>query len=131
MRFGLFFLATILATQGPALAAPSAAEPPAQDEHRARLFPRPAALEPQFRFCRAVFAEYSSHQIVLHDAVYLDKIYKVLDFRPQRDDGMDLGELARLERIQTDLEMDRIRPTLLRLHALGPNPQGLTAEEQH
>src|SRR5207247_3331392 len=41
------------------------------------------------------------------------------------------GELAALERIDTDLEMDRLRATLLRLHALGPHPESLSAEERH
>src|SRR5206468_9305346 len=65
------------------------------------------------------------------DAVHLDKVYNVLDFRTHVDNGMDEGELAALERIDTDLEMDRLRATLLRLHALGAHPESLTAEERH
>src|SRR5437667_430375 len=44
--------------------------------------------------------------------------------------GVRDGELAGLERIETDVELDRLRATLLRLHALGPHPESLTAEER-
>ena len=99
-----------------------AAPPDPQD------FPRPAALEPQIRFWRAIFTEHSTHQVVLHDAFYLDKVYKVLDFRREAA-GMDAVELERLKREVTDLEIERLRRTLFRLHELGPNPQGLDSEE--
>jgi membrane-bound lytic murein transglycosylase D len=94
-------------------------------------FPRPAALESQVRFWRAIFTEYSQHQVVLHDALYPDKIYKVLDFRGHARDGLGEERLRRLKRIETDRELERVRATLLRLHGLGPNPQSLTPEEQH
>jgi hypothetical protein len=42
---------------------------------------------------------------------------------------MDAVELERLKREVTDLELERVRQTLLRLHGLGPNPQGLDSEE--
>ena len=96
----------------------------------ARTFPRPADLEPQIAFWRAIFTRYSKHQVVLHDAVHLDKVYKVLDFTPHVENGMSDGELAALERIETDLELERLRATLLRLHALGPHPESLAADER-
>jgi len=119
----------ILAAVGPAARA-RAADAPAGDERTARVFPRPVELEPQIAFWRAIFTRYSKHEVVLHDAVYLDKVYKVLDFRPHAEDGMSDGELASLERIETDLEVERLRATLLRLHALGPHPESLAAEER-
>jgi membrane-bound lytic murein transglycosylase D len=129
MRLGIFFLATILATLGP-IAGGHAADGTEADARAARLFPRPAELEPQVRFWRAVFTEYSSHQVVLHDALRLDKVYKVVDFRPHLDGGMSEGELASLERIEIDLEVERLRATLLRLHTVGPHPESLTADER-
>ncbi|HJQ83870.1 MAG TPA: transglycosylase SLT domain-containing protein [Candidatus Binatia bacterium] len=129
MRPGIFFLATILAAFAPSGRALSA-ETATPEERIARLFPRPAALEPQIAFWRAVFTEYSKHQVVLHDAFRLDKVYKVVDFRPHVENGMDDGELAALERIETDLELERLRATLLRLHAVGPHPESLTSEER-
>src|SRR5881296_976737 len=125
MRVGTCFLAVSLFSMLPAGAA-RADQPPAH----ADAFPCPAGLEPQVRFWRGIFAETSIHQVVLHDALHLDKVYKVLDFRPEIEDGMNLAEVDRLQRIETDLELERIRATLLRLHAVGPNAEGLTAEER-
>src|SRR6185369_4676107 len=71
--------------------------------------------------------EHSTHQVVLHDALYLDKVYKILDFRREAA-GMDAVELERMKREVTDLELERHRRTLLYLHELGPNPQGLDPE---
>src|SRR5437870_8702914 len=125
MRVAPCFLAVSLFSMLPAGAA-RADQPPAH----ADAFPCPAGLEPQVRFWRGIFAETSIHQVVLHDALHLDKVYKVLDFRPELEDGVSPAEVDRLQRIETDLELERIRATLLRLHALGPNAEGLTAEER-
>src|SRR5881296_3682252 len=125
MRVGTCFLAVSLFSMLPAGAA-RADQPPAH----ADAFPCPAGLEPQVRFWRGIFAETSIHQVVLHDALHLDKVYKVLDFRPELEDGVSPGEVDRLQRIETDLELEHIRATLLRLHALGPNTEGFTAEER-
>jgi membrane-bound lytic murein transglycosylase D len=118
MRTGVLSFLAIMVLRAVSVAAPP--DP--------QLFPRPAAIEPQIRFWKAIFTEHSTHQVVLHDALYLDKVYKVLDFRREAA-GMDSVELERLKREVTDLEMERVRRTLLRLHELGPNPQGLDSEE--
>jgi membrane-bound lytic murein transglycosylase D len=128
MRFRTAFLAIAFAALCPAIG--RGADAPAASAPDARLFPRPASLEPQIKFWRSIFAEYSAHQVVLHDALYLDKVYKVLDFRRHLDDGLSLAEVERIQRIDTDLELERLRATLLRLHALGPEPQGLSADER-
>ena len=125
MRVGTGFLVVLLFSTLPAGAVRADQTPAHADP-----FPRPAGLEPQVRFWRAIFAETSIHQVVLHDALHLDKVYKVLDFRPELEDGVSPAEVDRLQRIETDLELERIRATLLRLHALGPNAEGLTAEER-
>jgi membrane-bound lytic murein transglycosylase D len=130
MSIRVLFLATLLATLVPTPGARAAEAEAAVDVRHAALFPRPAELEPQIRFWRSIFTQYSSHQVVLHDAVRLDKVYKVLDFRSRLDDDLGDGELASLERAETDLELDRVRATLLRLQVLGPNPESLTAEER-
>src|SRR5437870_1189634 len=130
MQIGALFLATLLVTLAPAAGTRAAEAEAAADVRQASLFPRPAALEPQLTFWRAIFTQYSTHQVVLHDALHLDKVYKVLDFRSRLDDGLGEGELASIERFETDLELDRLRATLLRLHARGPHPESLTAEER-
>ena len=129
MRAATFILATILANL--VVIAGARADHPADGPlNRAVLFPEPAEMAPQIGFWRAIFADYSRHQVVLHDALHVDKVYKVLDFRHYLDEGMGEGELERLMRLDTDFELERVRATLLRLHALGPHPEALTAEEQ-
>jgi peptidoglycan lytic transglycosylase D len=124
MKSKIYFLALALVVLG------SAARAAAPDDGTSELFPRPAVLEPQIAFWRAIFTQYSKHEVVLHDAVRLDKVYVVLDFRQHVEDGMEPGELATLERIETDLALERVRTTLLRLHALGEHPEGLAPDEQ-
>jgi membrane-bound lytic murein transglycosylase D len=126
MKRASFFLAILLASLPVARTAVADGPPSATRE---RLFPRPAALEPQIRFWKAVFTEYSTQQVVLHDALYLDKIYKVLDFRPEIADGMSLATADRLRATETDVELARIRATLLRLDAVR-SPDGLSPEER-
>src|SRR5215468_11140208 len=98
---------------------------------RAETFPRPAVLEPQVKFWRSIFSEYSKYQVVLHDAVDLDKVYKVLDFRPYVDQGMTEGEVERLLRAETAYELERVRTTLRWLQENGGDPGSLGAEERH
>src|SRR5262249_29394253 len=93
-------------------------------------FPRPATLEPQVRFWRSVFGDYSKHQIVVHDTEDLDKIYRVLDFRPYADGEMNDVQLERLERAAMDDAIEEVRSTLLRLATMGPAIDGLTPEER-
>ncbi len=130
MTIRVFLLATLVATLTPSAGARAAETEAAVTLRQAALFPRPASLEPQIDFWHAIFTRYSTHQVVLHDAVHLDKVYKVLDFRSRVDDDLTDGELASLERVETDLEMDRLRATLLRLDGIGANPESLTAEER-
>jgi membrane-bound lytic murein transglycosylase D len=125
MRLGLLlFLATTLASASPA-GAGTASNDPSQ-------FPRPAELEAPIRFWRAIFTEYSTHQVVLHDALHLDKVYKVLDFRPEVDEGQSEVQVERIQRAETDLEVDRLRAILLRLDGMGAalQPGQLTPEER-
>ncbi len=126
MRRVATYLSAFLA---PVLAAVLASAVPVRADD-ADLFPRPAELEPQVRFWRSVFAEYSTHQVVLHDALDLDKVYKVLDFRHYLDEGMSDAEVDRLQRIETDLELEQVRATLLRLHGLGDATDDLSDEER-
>lgn len=129
MRAVSGLLATFLTVIAPA-AVGWAAEGGTGPAASARAFPRPAEMEPQIRFWRNIFTQYSVHQVVLHDAFRLDKVYKVLDYRRDVASGMRDGAIERLGRIETDLEIEGLRAMLLRLHGLGPAPTGLTTEEQ-
>jgi membrane-bound lytic murein transglycosylase D len=92
-------------------------------------FPRPPEIEHQIAFWRRVFAEYSKYQVVVHDTVDLDKVYSVLDFRDLVANGTSLIEVERLQKDETDLEMERIRGLLRRLQDGASNEQ-LTVEER-
>lgn len=43
-------------------------------------FPTPPQLEPNVLFWTDVYSRHSSHQVVIHDNLYLDIVYTVLDF---------------------------------------------------
>src|SRR5436309_13078633 len=96
MQIRALFLATLLATLAPAAGVRAAEAEAAADVRQASLFPRPPDLQPQIRLWRAVFTQYSAHQVVLHDALHLDKVHKVLDLRSPLDDRFSDGQLARL-----------------------------------
>lgn len=97
---------------------------------RADTFPRPPELETPIRFWRDIFATYSRNQVVLHDAVDLNKVYKVLDFRSYAQDGWSAGEVDSFKRAGVDAEMQSLRDLFARLAAMGPNPVGLNEDEQ-
>lgn len=97
---------------------------------RTEAFPRPAQLERAVGFWRDIFTAYSRNQVVLHDAVDLTRIYKVLDYRAYADEGWASGELDSFRKTEVEAEMQSLRDLLLRLAELGPEPAGLTEEEQ-
>jgi membrane-bound lytic murein transglycosylase D len=124
MSFRAVFLLIALATAIPAIG--NAADDPAGT----RLFPRPASLEPQIRFWKNIFTKYSEHQVLVHDAYDLDKVYEVLDFRPQIEDGLSAGEVDSVRRVDSDMAVERVRATLLRLHATGGRTEFLASDDR-
>lgn len=102
-----------------------------QDVGGTSHFPYPAALRPQVEFWKKIFATYSRYQVVIHDTEYLNKVYKVLDFRPLLDqEGLDEPTVLRIKEKQTKQEIERIRAILLKLYQYGSDPGDLTPEEQ-
>lgn len=93
-------------------------------------FPRPAALEPQVNFWRKIFAEYSEYQLILHDAQYPAKVFKVLDFRPLKRSGVSPGEIAATMRSTEKRERLAIDRMFERIHKLRDQPGALNAEER-
>ncbi|MFM8412512.1 MAG: transglycosylase SLT domain-containing protein, partial [Alphaproteobacteria bacterium] len=87
-------------------------------------FPKPQRLRPAIEFWKRVFGSWSKHQVVVHDTLYLGKVYDVVDFRdwyPVDGSGDSTGmEVLRKARVEEAKE--RVRQTLLRLHSRGPNP---------
>jgi membrane-bound lytic murein transglycosylase D len=89
-----------------------------------------AGLKPQVEFWKKVFGVYSTQQVVIHDTLHLHRIYEVLDFRPLADSGVSDAEVEAYARDKVEAEKERLRALLMRLHQLGPNPAGLSEEEQ-
>ncbi len=96
----------------------------------AATFPRPPELEHQIRFWRNVFTAYSQDQTLIHDAVNLDRIYTVLDFRPYEDAGYGPIETERIRKEVTEGEIARIRYLLRRIAEGTPRDALLTDEQR-
>jgi membrane-bound lytic murein transglycosylase D len=95
------------------------------------LFPVLHGLEPQVEFWKKIFATYSSRQVVIHDALHLDRVYEVLDFESWSDNGFSDAEIAAYSQDKVRSEKERIRAILLRLHqGEGTDPRNLSPEER-
>ena len=106
-------------------AAPQPAAPP-----QGMLFPVLRGLEPQVEFWKKIFATYSTRQVAIHDALYLDRVYEVLDFESLSDNGLSNAEIAAYSQEKVWSEKERIRAILLRLHQRGIDPRDLSPEER-
>ena len=82
-------------------------------------FTIPTGLRTQVEFWKKIFGTYSIHQVAIHDALYLDRVYKVLDFRPLVAAGMSDVEIDAVRHRTVEQETAKVRATLLRLHQLG------------
>lgn len=94
-----------------------AAEPPREAASR-RAFgalPYPEALRPQVEFWTDVFGKYSRYQAVIHDSVYLDKVYAVLDFQSLYDRYPE-AKARRMRSARLKREVKKIRTALRNLH---------------
>ncbi|HWP64632.1 MAG TPA: LysM peptidoglycan-binding domain-containing protein [Candidatus Limnocylindria bacterium] len=85
-------------------------------------FPRPRSIEPQVRFWKAIFTEYSQDQVVVHDAVDLDKVYRVLDYRGLRANGTSEITIERARDEGTREAVEEVRAALRALDANGGRP---------
>lgn len=102
----------------------------AESFHGGPLLPAPAGLRTQIDFWKDIFATYSTRQVVIHDALYLDRIYEVLDFSPLAENGVSDAEIAAYKNEKVESEIERVRATLMRLHRGGFDPSQLSPEER-
>lgn len=93
-------------------------------------FPRPGGLRAQIEFWKKIFTEYSENQVVIHDAVHLDKIYAVVDVEPLAKSGADGFTLWKTRKLREKVEKNRIDRLLQKLHTVGPVPGSLSSEER-
>ncbi len=83
--------------------APGRTQPDAFALNRISLspqFPIPEVLKPNIEFWKKVYAEYSSNQVLIHDAEDLDVIYQVVDFRDLFADPGSVSERTLWKRIE-------------------------------
>ena len=91
---------------------------PSRDAASRRAFgalPYPEALRPQVEFWTDVFGRYSRYQAVIHDSVYLDKVYAVLDFQSLYDRYPE-ARARRMRSARVKREVKKIRTALRNLH---------------
>lgn len=91
---------------------------PSRDAASRRAFgalPYPDALRPQVEFWTNVFGEYSRYQAIIHDSVYLDKVYAVLDFESLYDRYSE-AKARRMRSARVKREVKKIRTALRNLH---------------
>ena len=93
-------------------------------------FPKPAGIVPQVEFWKKVFAEWSEYQVAIHDDLYLDKIYTVIDLRPLAESGVPEEEVRRERRRRQEAEVHRIDVILARLARGGYVPDQLDESER-
>jgi membrane-bound lytic murein transglycosylase D len=93
-------------------------------------FPVAAALRAPVAFWKKIFGVYSEHQIVIHDAEHLSRVYSVLDYRDLVDRGESPIAVELAERDGMASEKERIRTLLLGFDARAGNDGGLSEEEQ-
>lgn len=92
-------------------------------------FPRPASLEPQIQFWASIFGVYSEDQTVLHDSKYPYKIFKVVDLRPLKEQGISKAQFYHERRKREEQAKAQVRHMLERLHQAGNDTSGLSREE--
>src|SRR5262245_57075454 len=91
--------------------------------------PFPIGLTPQVRFWKQVFGTYSVNEVVIHDALHLDRIYAVVDLQSLTD-GMSDADAEEYATEHVRSEKEHVRDMLLHLHQVGPDSAELTEEER-
>ncbi len=94
-------------------------------------FEVPPALKPQVDFWTDVFTVYSRRQVAIHDTERLDRVYRVLDFRPLEEAGYSEVAIEVEMKRTVARETERVRNALLRLDRLGARHPDLTEDEKN
>lgn len=92
--------------------------------------PLPPGLSTQVEFWKQIFGTYSTRQVVIHDALHLDRVYEVLDFEPLSESILSDAEITAYAQEKVRAEKERLRGVLARLHQAGSDSNKLSPEEQ-
>lgn len=86
-------------------------------------------LRPEINFWKAIFATYTTKQVVFHDPEDLSRVYSALDFADLESSGLSKVEIAQRRREAVDQEVERLRNLFLELYARAGNAAGMSKEE--
>jgi membrane-bound lytic murein transglycosylase D len=105
--------------------APAAAQEPFHPSLDPRAFPVPDALVPNVQFWRDVFARYDSTQTLIHDDLYLDVVFTVVDVSDLVRAGASPAAVERAQRDRVRAAVQEYQQVLRRL----AGDRGATASE--
>ena len=80
-----------------------------------QLFPVPEKLEPNVDFWTDVYTVYDSHQALLHDELYLNVVYAVLDFTELDASEVSAGRKSLVKRREMQKAFSKYRTLLQNL----------------
>jgi membrane-bound lytic murein transglycosylase D len=95
--------------------APAAAQEPFHPSLDPRAFPVPDALVPNVQFWRDVFARYDSTQTLIHDDLYLDVVFTVVDVSDLVRAGASPAAVERAQRDRVRAAVQEYQQVLRRL----------------
>lgn len=96
---------------------------------REESFPVPPSLRPAVDFWQLIYGEYDSDQMAVHDDIYLDRIYAVIDFDDLNDLELSDEEIADLRRERELEKLDEIDEVLAHLDDIEGTVESLTPLE--
>jgi len=95
---------------------------------RAADFAPPPNLRVPVDFWISVYAVYGRNQMLIHDNLYLDRVYRILDYRDLARDGVSNAQIDARMKNDEATEKARVQAMLRRLHE-NDDPGGLSPEE--
>ncbi len=108
---------------------PAEANPQIDDISSTDQFPIDPALQKRVKFWVRVYTKLSTSEGVLHDAKYVDVIYKRLDFSDLSDFTISALEREKTITKRIKAEKKALEDVLKGIHAKQHNPSALTGEE--
>jgi membrane-bound lytic murein transglycosylase D len=93
-------------------------------------FEIPPGFQRRVNFWIDVYTKYTTHQVLLHDAQYLDIVYKILDLTPiENDKTLDGWQKEKAKKKYIKEEKKKIHDQLLRIQVSAETPSKLSADD--
>jgi membrane-bound lytic murein transglycosylase D len=95
-----------------------------------KTFDVPPGFHQRVKFWIDIYTKYSTRQALLHDAKYMDIVYKTLDFTDIESNGnLTQGEKDHIKKKRIKEEKKNIKEQLARIQKLQDNPSKLAPED--